>query len=139
MVERFSTINNGFLPLLSQKFHHKLLQRPKYISAGICMEPAERHMANTPSQIYGWQPLKNLKGCGLLKTDCNLSNFLKAVFHKIYSVHLPTTTMELCLSPIQSTTFNKEENSSFANFIQNYFGFHCKTYFDLDFNILRGS
>ena len=38
-----------------------------------------------PSKIYGRQPIKNLKGCGLLK--CSASYFLKAVFHKLYLVH----------------------------------------------------
>ena len=35
---------------------------------------------NGPSKICGRQPLKNLKGYG------TPSNFLKAVFHKIYMV-----------------------------------------------------
>ena len=40
---------------------------------------------NGPSKICGRQPLKNLKGYGLL--DHIPSNFLKANFHKLYLVH----------------------------------------------------
>ena len=42
---------------------------------------------NGPSKICGRQPLKNLKGYGLLKADHTLSNVLKAVFQKFYLVH----------------------------------------------------
>ena len=38
-----------------------------------------------PSKTCGRQPLKNLKGYGLL--DHIPSNFLKAAFHKFYLVH----------------------------------------------------
>ena len=37
---------------------------------------------NGPSKLCGRQPLKNFKGCGLLKADHAPSNFLKAVFQK---------------------------------------------------------
>ena len=40
-----------------------------------------------PSKIGGRQPLKNLKGYGLVKADHIPSNFLKTVFHKFYLVH----------------------------------------------------
>ena len=40
---------------------------------------------NEPSKTCGRQPLKNLKGYGLL--DHIPSNFLKAAFHKFYLVH----------------------------------------------------
>ena len=42
---------------------------------------------NEPGKISGRQPLKNLKGYGLLKGDHTPSNFLKAVFRKFYLVH----------------------------------------------------
>ena len=42
---------------------------------------------NGPSKICERKRLKNLKGYGLLKADHISSNFLKAVFHKFYSVH----------------------------------------------------
>ena len=38
-----------------------------------------------PNKICGRQPLKNLKGYGLLKQT--ISIFLKAVLHKFYLVH----------------------------------------------------
>ena len=45
---------------------------------------------NGPNKICGRQPLKSLKGYGLLeadhKADHTPSNFLKAVFHKFYLV-----------------------------------------------------
>ena len=41
---------------------------------------------NGPSKICGRQPLKNLKGHGVLKADHSLSNFLKTVFHIFYLV-----------------------------------------------------
>ena len=40
-----------------------------------------------PRKTCGRQPLKNLKGYGLVQADHTPSNFLKAVFHKFYSVH----------------------------------------------------
>ena len=42
---------------------------------------------NGPSKICGRQPLKNLKGYGLLEAVHTPSNFLKAVFHKFYLGH----------------------------------------------------
>ena len=42
---------------------------------------------NGPSEIFGRQPLKKLKGYGLREADHTPSNFLKAVFHKFYLVH----------------------------------------------------
>ena len=42
----------------------------------------EKVFKSGPSKVCGRQPLKNLKGYGLLP-----SNFLKAVFHKFYLVH----------------------------------------------------
>ena len=46
---------------------------------------------NGPSRMCGRQPLKYLKGYGLLKVDHKAdhipSNFLKAVFHKFSLVH----------------------------------------------------
>ena len=42
---------------------------------------------NGPSKICGRQPLKNLKRYGVRKADYTPSHFLKAVFHKFYSVH----------------------------------------------------
>ena len=38
-------------------------------------------------KICGRQPLKNLKGYGMPKADHTPSDFLKAVFHKIFLVH----------------------------------------------------
>ena len=43
----------------------------------------EKVFKNGPSVICGRQPLKNLKGCGLLQVDHNPSKLVKAVFHKI--------------------------------------------------------
>ena len=41
---------------------------------------------NGSSKTCSRQPLKNLEGHGLLKADHTPSNFLKAVFHKLYLV-----------------------------------------------------
>ena len=42
---------------------------------------------NGPSKICGRQPLKDLKGHGMLEAEHTPSNFLTAVFHKFYLVH----------------------------------------------------
>ena len=46
---------------------------------------------------YGSQPLKTLKKHDLLKADHTSSNFLKAVFHKIYLVHSWILYLKFCL------------------------------------------
>ena len=48
---------------------------------------SDKVFKNGPSKICGRQPLKNMKGYGLLKVENTPSNFLKAVFHKLYLVH----------------------------------------------------
>ena len=40
-----------------------------------------------PCKVCGGQPLKNLKGYGLLEEDHAPSNFSKAIRHKFYLVH----------------------------------------------------
>ena len=41
---------------------------------------------NGPSKTCGRQPLKNLKGYGLLQADHTPSKYVKAVFNKFYLV-----------------------------------------------------